>query len=43
MPYDAEIKTLEDFLEVMKPLVEMTKAIGGQKWITITSVRPLFI
>ena len=38
MPSDDEIKTLESFLEVMKPLVMMTEAIGG---VTITSVRPL--
>ena len=25
----------------MTPLVKMTEAIGGQKWVTITSVRPL--
>ena len=25
----------------MKPFVEMTEAIGGEKWITISSVRPL--
>ena len=41
MPSDEEIKTLESFLKVMKPLVMMTEAIGGQKWVTITSVRPL--
>ena len=25
----------------MKPLVEITEALGGEKWITISTVRPL--
>ena len=30
MPDDEEIKTMETFLEVLKPIVEITEAIGGE-------------
>ena len=32
---------MEIFLEVMKPLVLITEAMGGEKWVSISSVRPL--
>ena len=38
MPADAEFKTLELFVKVMKPLVEVTESIGAQKWVTISAV-----
>jgi len=41
MPSDAEFKTLELFVKVMKPLVEVTESIGAQKWVTISAVRPV--
>ncbi len=41
MPSDTEFSTLETFVSVMKPLVDITEAIGGEKWITISTVRPL--
>jgi len=41
MPTDTEISTLYDFVQFMKPFVQMTEAIGGKKWVTILSVRPL--
>ena len=41
MPSDTEFSTLETFVSVMKPLVEITEAIGGEQWITISTVRPL--
>ena len=41
MPRDAEFTTLESYCKVMKPLVDITKAIGGERWVTISSVRPL--
>ena len=41
MHCDIEINTLYSFVEVMTPLVKMTEAISGQKWVTTTSVRPL--
>ena len=41
MPTDSEISVMYDFVKFMKPFVEMTEAIGGEKWVTILSVRPL--
>ena len=38
MPTDAEFKTLEYFVEVMKPFVEITEA---KKWVTISTFTPL--
>jgi len=32
---------METYVEVMKPLVTFTEAIGAQKWVTISAVRPL--
>ena len=41
MPTDAEFTTLELFVKVMKPLVDITEAIGAERWVTISVVRPL--
>ena len=41
MPTDAEIKCMEIFLDVMKPFVEITESVGGEKWVTLSLVRPL--
>ena len=41
MPTDSEISAMYDFVKFMKPFAEMTEAIGGEKWVTISSVRPL--
>ena len=43
IPPDAEISTMNKFVEIMKPFafVDMTEGIGGEKWVTILSVRPL--
>ena len=41
MPSDAEFTTLELFIKVMKPLVDITEAIGAERWVTISVVRPL--
>ena len=41
MPSDSEFTTLEVFTKVMKPLVQITEAIGAEKWVTISAVRPL--
>ena len=38
MPSDSEFIILEEFIATMKPIVEITEAIGG---ITISTVRPL--
>ena len=41
MPNDVEIKTMETFLDVLKPIVEITEAIGGERLVTISTVRSL--
>ena len=41
MPTDAEFKTLENFVEVMKPFVDITEALGAEKWVTISTLTPL--
>ena len=41
MPSDGEFTTLESFVKVMQPLVQITEAIGAEKWVTISAVRPL--
>jgi len=41
MPSDTEISTMEIFLEVLKPVVEITEAIGSEKSVTISTIRPL--
>jgi len=38
MSSDGDFSTLETFVKVMKPLVEITEDIGAEKWITITVV-----
>lgn len=40
MPSDTKFATIEVFISVMKPFVEITEAIGGEKWITISTIRP---
>lgn len=41
MPSDFESAAVPDFLAVMKSLVQITEALGGEEWITITMVWPL--
>ena len=41
MPSDAEFTTLELFIKVMKPLVDITDAIDAERWVTISVVHPL--
>ena len=31
---------MESFIKILKPLVEITETMGGQKWVTISAVRP---
>ena len=38
MPSEAEIKVMETFVEVLKPIVEITEAIGGDKLVTISTI-----
>ena len=37
MPSDTELAAMSDYLSVM----EITEGLGGEKWVTITMVRPL--
>ena len=41
MPSDAEFNTLELFVKVMKPVVDITEAIGTESWVTILVVHQL--
>ena len=41
MPSDQEFKTMEVYLAVMKPFVDITEAIGAHKWCTISTLRPV--
>ena len=41
MPTDAEFTTLELFVKVTKPLVDITEAIGAERWVTFSVVHPL--
>ena len=41
MPSNSEFNTLEVIVKVMKPLVEITEAIGAEKWVTISVIRPV--
>ncbi|XP_011410051.1 PREDICTED: zinc finger BED domain-containing protein 1-like [Amphimedon queenslandica] len=41
MPTDHEFKTMEEFVSLMKSLVDVTEAIGAEKWITISTLRPI--
>ena len=41
IPSDTEITSMEVFVEIMRPIVEITEVIGGEKRVTISAVRPL--
>ena len=41
MPTDVEFSNMELFVQVMKSIVEITEALGAQKYVTISMVRPL--
>ena len=38
---DSKFVILEEYIATMKPIVEITEAIGEEKWVTISTVRPL--
>ena len=40
-PSDHEFETMEEFVLLMKPLVDVTEAIEADKWITISTLRPI--
>ena len=41
MPSDAEYSSMETFLQVLQPIVEITGTLGGEKLVAISAVRPL--
>ena len=41
MPSDSEFIILEEYITTMKPVIEITEAIGREKWVMISTVRPL--
>jgi len=41
MPTDVEFKTLEHSVEVIKPFVDITEALGAEKWVTVSTLTPL--
>ena len=43
MPSDGEITAMKTFISVMKPIVHITELICGEKWVTLSGVRPLML
>ena len=41
VPTDHEFSVIETYLTAMKPLVEITEVLGGQKFVSISALRPL--
>jgi len=41
IPTDTEVSTMEIFLGVLKPIVDITEAIGGEKLVAIFTIKPL--
>ena len=41
MPTDVEFSNMDIFIKVMKPIVEITEALGAQKYVTISMIRLL--
>ena len=41
MPTETEISTMEAFVDVMKPIVDIMEQIGEEKQVTLSAVRPL--
>ena len=41
MPTDLEFSVMEKYMVVMKPLISITEAIGVEKWVTVSMLRPL--
>ena len=40
MPSDTEFAAMSDYLSVVKPVVKITEVLRGEKWVTITMIRP---
>ena len=41
MPSETEFQAMETFVEVTKPIAEITSVVGAEKWVTISAVHPL--
>ena len=41
MPSDTELSTMETYVDIMKPLVAITEAMGAEKWVTISTLQPI--
>ena len=41
MPTDTEFSNMELFVKTMKPIVEITEALGARKYVTISMLWPL--
>ena len=41
MPSDTEITVMKTLMEALQPMVQITEAIGGEKLVTASAVRPL--
>ena len=39
MPTDNEITVMETFVEIMRPITEITEVMGGEKRVTLSAVR----
>ena len=37
---DAEITVMKTLMEVLQPMVQITEAIGGEKLVTVSAVKP---
>ena len=37
MPTDSEFSILEWFIEIIKPVTQITEAVEGENWVTISS------
>jgi len=38
MPTDTEVSTMETLVEVLKPIVDITEAFGGEKLASISTI-----
>ena len=43
MPSDTEYSSMETFLQVLQPIVEIIETLGGEKLVTISAVRPFLL
>ena len=41
MPSDTKMSVMEAFVEVMKPIAQITETLGGEKQVTLSAVRQI--